>query len=292
MLIAQLTDLHIIAPAGQLLLGVDTADRARLAIAHINGLRPRPDVVLVTGDLVNRGTPEEYAIVRTILEELAMPYYLVPGNHDHRANLVEAFGGHDYLPGAGAPDLQYTLEEWPVRLVGLDTLVVGQSWGQLDENRLAWLDRTLAEEPERPTLIFMHHPPIRTGIRWIDAAGLYGSKRLGEVVARHSQVERIICGHAHRTVHTRWSGTVVSIAPSSAYLQLALALGEDEGYAFGLVQESWSVPLFQWDAACGLIGHSSPIDPEAKIIAPVDAVAEAAKFRQLYEQMCRKEWEK
>jgi Icc protein len=289
MLIAQLTDLHIVAPAGSRLLDIDTAERSRLAVEHLNGLRPQPDVVLVTGDLVNEGTAQEYALARPILDQLAMPYFVIPGNHDRGEALLEAFADHPYLPGAGSLGVQYAVDDWPVRLVGLDTSLDGEPFGGLSDERLAWLDQTLATEPDQPTLIFMHHPPIRTGIGWIDAAGLYGSARLREILARHPQVERLVCGHAHRQVHARWAGTTVSIAPSSSYLQVALALADQDGFKFGLASEPWALSLFLWDQSCGLISHASLVDGHPAII-PAGVEKQSARFRDLHAEICRREF--
>ena len=73
------------------------------AVAHVNALDPRPDVVLATGDLVDGGKPEEYARLRRLLAPLAMPVYLIPGNHDARDALRAVFADHAYLPRSRLP---------------------------------------------------------------------------------------------------------------------------------------------------------------------------------------------
>src|SRR5512145_1949200 len=119
MLIAQISDTHI-RPMGVLAMGrVDTAGYLARAVAHINALRPAPDVVLVTGDLVDAGMAEEYAHLRALLAPLAMPFHLIPGNHDRRDALREAFADHRYLPREGF--LQYVVDSGPLRLIALDT---------------------------------------------------------------------------------------------------------------------------------------------------------------------------
>lgn len=90
-LLAQLSDLHIKA-GGRLSYGVvDTLGALRLAVDRLNALQPRPDALVITGDLVDFGTPEEYATLREALAELAMPFFVIPGNHDDRAALRVAF---------------------------------------------------------------------------------------------------------------------------------------------------------------------------------------------------------
>ncbi len=224
MLIAQITDLHVV-DRGQKLAGVlDTNAMARAALAHLNTLVPRPDVVLVTGDLAEHGQASEYAVLRELLDGLVMPYYVIPGNHDRRTPLLAAFAAHAESSSSGF--VQYALDRYPVRLVALDTLSEGRQDGLLCSARLTWLAETLAGAPDRPTLLFMHHPPFATGIWWLDTAGLVGAAALRQVVARHPQVGRIICGHIHRSIQTTWGGTLVTVAPSTAY-QVHLDLGPE-----------------------------------------------------------------
>ena len=143
MLIAQITDMHLKPPGELLYKRIDTAGFLERAVAHVNALDPRPDVVLATGDLVEGGTPGEYALLRRLLAPLAMPVYLIPGNHDARDALREGFADHAYLPPSGF--LQYTIENLPVRLIALDTLVPGKGYGALCAERLDWLEARLAE---------------------------------------------------------------------------------------------------------------------------------------------------
>ena len=253
MLIAQISDPHI-RPEGRLAYRrVDTAPFLAACVDHLVRMAPRPDVVLATGDLVDAGRPDEYRRLRALLAPLPMPVYLVPGNHDDREALRDAFADHDYLAAAG-PFLQYVVESFPVRLVGLDTLVPGENGGLLGPERLAWLDARLAEAPDRPSVLFMHHPPFPTGIRFMDAQGLADAEAMAAVVRRHPQVERVLCGHLHRSIHVRWAGTVASTAPSTAH-QLYLDFREDGLSAFAM--EPPACQLHLWRPGAGLISHTS-----------------------------------
>src|SRR5262249_19750049 len=111
------------------------------AVAHIMKLDPRPDIVLATGDLVEAGKPEEYANLRRLLAPLSMPVFVIPGNHDARDTLRAGFADHAYLPRDGF--IQYTIEDLPLRLIALDTLVPGKGHGELCEERLAWAEARL-----------------------------------------------------------------------------------------------------------------------------------------------------
>ncbi len=205
---------------------------------------PRPDVVIITGDLTECGLEEEYANLAAILARtLTIPVYVVPGNHDRRDNLRSAFA---HLPGVTAdPEfVQYAIEDYPVRIVMLDTLVPGASHGLLSAAQLAWLDQTLAAQPSRPTLIGMHHPPFITGLPHMDKIALLNQPEFAAVIARHRQVQRIIgqCAHA-----------VVSIAPSVAH-QVELTFDPADSGAF-----NFEPPAFQlhvWTGSNGFVSHT------------------------------------
>lgn len=259
MLIAQITDTHVSTPDGVNDRFFRTAEHLARAVAHLNRLEPRPDVVLITGDLVERGEPEEYARLRAILDPLAMPCYVIPGNHDSREHLARAFGDLGYLPPGGG-FLHYTVERWPVRLVALDTLVPGSPGGRLCVERLGWLDARLGEARGRPTVVFMHHPPFATGLVAMDAMGLEGGDELAEVVRRHPQVERVLCGHVHRPMTRRFAGTVASTSPATAH-QIALALAPARHLAVVMEPPACMLHLWLGDDA-GLVSHLSVIGDE------------------------------
>jgi len=256
MVVAQITDMHVSTPDNRADRVFRTAEHLERAVDHLNGLPRRPDLVLATGDLADRGRIEEYERLQAILERLAMPVYLIPGNHDDRANLRTAFARHRYLGGDGE-FIQYTIEDWPLRLVALDTLVPGSGGGRLCAERLAWLDDRLREAPERPTLIFMHHPPFVTGIASMDAMGLDGIEALATVIRGHPQVERIVAGHIHRPIVRRFAGTVACTCPATAH-QVALDLPPETRLA--IVMEPPACMLHTWlGEEEGLVTHVSAI---------------------------------
>src|SRR6187551_2297151 len=101
MLIAQISDMHVKPPGEMLYKRIDTAGFLERAVAHILALYPQPDVVLATGDLVDGGKAEEYTLLRRLLAPLPMPVYLIPGNHDAREALRDAFADKGFFPAAG-----------------------------------------------------------------------------------------------------------------------------------------------------------------------------------------------
>lgn len=255
MIIAQISDMHIRAPGQRAYRRVDTAWHLARAVASILDMAPRPDLVLATGDLVDAGRPEEYRHLRDLLAPLPMPVYLIPGNHDDRAALVDAFADHRYLPRDGA-FLHYVVDGTPLRLIGLDTLVPGAGGGAMCEARCAWLAARLGDGPATPTVIFMHHAPFATGIGHMDRLGLEGSERFGQVIERHPEIERILCGHLHRPIQVRWRGTLVMSAPSTAH-QVVLDLRDDAPSAFTM--EPPAVLVHLWRESAGLVTHTKYI---------------------------------
>jgi 3',5'-cyclic AMP phosphodiesterase CpdA len=218
MLIAQISDLHIAMEGHLAYERFDTASCVSRCIECIGRLRPQPDVVLATGDLVDSGSSGEYKRLRDVLAPLAVPVFLIPGNHDDREALRTEFRDHAYLPSKGRPAC-YAVEQYPVRLLALDTLVPGEKGGALGDGQLDWFEEQLASAPRRPTLVFLHHPPFRTGIPRMDDIGLdaASAQRLGDIVSRHSQIELVTAGHLHRGLQTRWRGTTASVCPSAAF---------------------------------------------------------------------------
>ncbi|NQU56056.1 MAG: metallophosphoesterase, partial [Rhodospirillales bacterium] len=163
MIIAQISDLHL-RTDGRLLKGkIDTVAALNAAIEHLNSLSPRPDLVLATGDLVNKAHEQDYQFMRRQFDRLEMPICVIPGNHDDRHMMRKNFIDQGYFSD-DSPFLHYSLEDYPLRLIGLDTKRDGHDGGEMCAERLGWLEDTLSAAPERPTMIFMHHPPFISGI--------------------------------------------------------------------------------------------------------------------------------
>jgi 3',5'-cyclic AMP phosphodiesterase CpdA len=223
--LVQLTDPHIREP-GRLAYGrIDTAPYLRRAVASVLRLRQRPDAVVITGDLSDFGRAAEYAHLAELLAPLPMPVYLMPGNHDDRDEMRRSFPSHAYLPPVDESIfVQYSVKVGAIRLLTLDTVVPGHSHGTLCAERLAWLERQLEAARGEPVVIAMHHPPFRTLIGHMDAIGLQaGGPELEALVARHPNVERVVCGHIHRAIDVRFGGTIASVSPAPGH-QVALDL--------------------------------------------------------------------
>lgn len=254
MLIAQLSDLHV-RPPGVLYQGVvDSNQGLEDAIDHVHAMDRRPDLVLISGDLVDEGLPEEYEHLRYMLSRLSIPLLVIPGNHDDRENLRTAFADHRYLPRRGP--LHYCVDDHPVRIIGLDSTVPGSHHGHIDADGLAWLADTLASNRVKPTLLVLHHPPFTSGIDVMDQYRYVEGAQLRAVVERATNVEIVLCGHVHRSMVTRWANTVVCSCPSTATaIDLRLVASAPPS--------SHAAPrgcmLHLWDERHGLVSHTSQI---------------------------------
>jgi 3',5'-cyclic-AMP phosphodiesterase len=208
-LLLQLSDPHI----GGAWTGADPTASLSRVLDEVGRLRDRPDAVLLTGDLANSGADREYALLHSLMGELDLPVHVLPGNHDDRDLLREHFD----LPGAAGTPVQYALDLGPLRLVALDTTRPGEVAGELDEQRLAWLESELAGAPDRATLLAMHHPPISTGIAAWDEIGMPDADRraLAAILARHPQVRRVAAGHVHQTIAGDLAGRSALTIPST-----------------------------------------------------------------------------
>ena len=252
MIIAQITDLHVSLPGQRMDRMFNTSDHLEKAVTRIISLEPAPDVVIITGDLVQDGTVEEYQRLTQIIKPIKSPIYVIPGNHDNREAMRKTFGELSNLSHAGG-FLQYVIDEWPVRLIALDTLVPGRICGELCKYRLQWLNDRLSEEPEKPTIIFMHHPPIQIGIKSVDRHSLRsGGPEMGAIVEKYPNTKRIICGHLHRPITANWHGTLVSVTPSTAH-QMSLNMGENKGQ--NIIMEPPALHLHVWEKNSVMISH-------------------------------------
>ena len=211
MLLAQVTDIH---------LGFDPDNpvefnRKRLdqALRFLREMHPRPDVLLATGDLVDRGDRDSYRRLESALSDLPFPVYLCLGNHDLRAPFHEQFPEVPMTDGF----VQYEIDDGPVRLLFLDTLEEGRHGGAFCEIRAKWLAERLSEKQDKPTVLVLHHPPVESGIAWMDTDPREPwVRRLANTIAGHDQIKGMITGHLHRNVSTFFEGTNLSICASTA----------------------------------------------------------------------------
>jgi 3',5'-cyclic AMP phosphodiesterase CpdA len=254
-LVAQISDLHIKRPGELAYQKVDTAAALTRCIDTLHALLPRPELVVVSGDLVDTPAAEEYEHLARLLAPLELPLAVIPGNHDSRTLLRAAFPAQPYATTEGALDFALVLAELDIIL--LDSSVPATDYGELGAPTLAWLDITLARDEQRPALLFLHHPPFLTGIEHMDRQNLHNAEEFGAVVQRHRRVRLIAAGHVHRSTHTLFAGVPTSICPAPNH---AVALDLCGVLPPSMKVEPPGLHLHAWDRRHNrLITHFVPI---------------------------------
>ena len=250
--IAQFSDLHVTAPGRCNSDGIDTAAGLSRCIEHLGALDRVPDLLVLSGDLVDEGTVPEYQRLRNMLSRARIPVFLIPGNHDRRSPLRSIFFDHADLGAAGR--MFYHQDVRGLRLIMLDSLIEGRESGDLDEAQLDWLDSLLQAEPALPVLVLLHHPPVVTGFSRMDRISLAADSvaRLCELFSGRPQVHAIFCGHLHRNVRAVCRGVPVSVCPSTAF-QARLRLGR--GRFEAAPDEPPAYQLHYWDGQ-NLVTHT------------------------------------
>lgn len=246
-ILAQLSDPHIdLTP--------EADAHLEQAVQHLLGLPFPVHAVIISGDLTDSGAEAEYTRCEELLSSLEAPIFTVPGNHDHRERFLEAFGIQ------GDPSLtdfvQYVVEDFPLRLVALDTHLPNKSGGNLCETRLHWLEQRLAEAPNKPTLIFMHHPPFTLGNTILDGIGLENAEAFGDIVEQHRQIERIVAGHTHTLTMQRFGGTLSLTCPA---VQTQMLLDVTQPDRLEAIMQPPSCLLHIWRQETGILTQPSLI---------------------------------
>lgn len=215
MLIAQISDTHIATPDPEEPKWQTRIEVLATFVAHINALEEKPDLVIHTGDVTHGGTPEYYAIIKSVMGSLPMPVHFALGNRDKADNLVAGLndlGGADTVGGF----LMYSIDDQPVRLIAMDTQHREHNIGTTCSVRLAVLERMLKEQPNKPTALFMHHPPFE--VTTSKYPFQFDDKVLADaflgLIAQHKHVVHMFCGHAHRDFSVELETCVASVTPS------------------------------------------------------------------------------
>jgi Icc protein len=250
--IAQLTDLHIADAGVRTLGGVDSIPRAEVAAAWLTALDPRPDLVLLTGDIGQNGTVAEYVALRRIFAGTGLRIRLLPGNHDDRDAMRTALGDTGWVAMDG-PFIQAMDEVGGLVVFSLDSLDPGKVSGRLCDQRLDWLGDRLGAAAGAPALVALHHPPFASGLDLLDGMALDGREALGTLIRRGSPtIKAVLCGHLHRPLSTVWAGTLGFAAPSSGRpFGLSLAPGINIGWS----DEAAGAALHWWTPQGGLVSH-------------------------------------
>jgi Icc protein len=236
-----LTDPHLTASGELFELNGDR--RLRDAVASINRRHADAELVMITGDIAHWGEPEAYKRARDIFGGLAMPWYPLIGNHD----VAEAFFAG--LPNARSADADracFRVDTSAGAFIALDTLTEGTHAGMIDERQLGWLDKELSSA-DGDAFLFMHHPPVKTGINGMDKIPLLNPDDLGAVLGKHpGKVRHLFFGHMHRAFHGSWRGVPFSTVKATAH-QIAPIFGKDEPLTSSRELPAYAVVLISDD---------------------------------------------
>ncbi len=232
-MIAQLSDLHVGGPHP------GSGEHFSQAIAEINAMTRRPDLVLITGDLTEGDTPAEW-------DEFLDAHFCAGG----------AVGRDSRKSRSPSRRVRRSprRDAGPLRLVLLDT-----SSDVFGADDATWLDAELTAHPDLPTAIAIHQPPFETGIWWMDCVGLDGAERFEDVVRKHHHVTNVFSGHVHRLIHTQWGPCSLWVCPSTA---VSVAADLDPMHA---PAETAEAPTFSLHVFTGrsFVSHLIPVGPAA-----------------------------
>lgn len=212
----QLTDLHLFVDPETRLRGVPTSSCFELVLAHLSESAADPDLVIVTGDIAHDEIEPTYRRFREYVEHWSDRLLLLPGNHDERAAMravfPEQFPAHDPLPDSIV--FSRSIGGW--QLIGLDTHVPGEVAGEIDATQYAWLQQELERNSGRPTIVFLHHPPMSIGCRWLDKLALLNPLPLEDLMRSHDQVRLIAGGHVHQEFNDHFAGRPFVTTPATS----------------------------------------------------------------------------
>jgi Icc protein len=194
--VAQITDTHILEAPGDAFMGVDTHASLAAVIAAIGKLKPGPNLVLVTGDLVHDPSAAAYRRLAALLGELQTPVCCLPGNHDDPTLMRELLN----LGFINTPRLVNS-KAWQILL--LDSHLTGRHSGRLSASELGFLSTTLNEDSPSNRLIALHHHPTRIDCVWMDNMMLENAAEFWTVVECRPSVRGVVWGHIHQEYQGR-----------------------------------------------------------------------------------------
>lgn len=257
MLIAQLSDLHIMPRGHKLYDFIDTNGLLARHIAYLNNLDERPDAVVITGDITDAGSRGSYEMTLKLLNQLDYPTFIIPGNHDCNPEMLRIL--KDAFPYLGEdPDaIHFTIEDFPIRMICLDSSVEGKLYGRIGSKRLQWLQDSLTQRPETQTIIFTHHHPVPSGCHHMDLICCEDGQELLGVLKNHPQVTHLFCGHTHRAIFQQRDGLLIGTAPSVAH-QVPFNSTDPNGF-FSL--EPPGMLMHRYTPETGLVSYVASLAP-------------------------------
>lgn len=234
-----ITDTHLVGDGQPLNGGVPSA-RLDACLDDIARWHGDAAFCVISGDLAEFAEAEAYRVLKARLDRFALPCFLMIGNHDDRDVFLSVFPDH---PKDENGFIQHRFETSEGVFLFLDTTRDGRDNhdGQLCPARLSWLRTQLEEAGDKPTYLFLHHPPFGIGISYVDDIRLADADAFAEVLGHGRNIRHVFYGHVHRMTYVNWRGIPFTSLPSLNHqvpLIPASVAGEfcDEPPAYGIVQ--------------------------------------------------------
>ena len=207
--VLQITDTHLFAKKDETLLGVNTWESYHAVLQAIHASARDADLVVATGDLAQDHSSAAYQHFADGIASFSAPCVWLPGNHDFQPSMYST------LQDAGISPAKRVMvgEHWQILL--LDSQVFGVPHGELSDFQLEWLEKRLAEAPERHTLLLLHHHPLPAGCSWLDQHSLRNAASLDNVLVRYPRVKNLLCVHIHQELDVDWNGRRIMATPST-----------------------------------------------------------------------------
>jgi 3',5'-cyclic AMP phosphodiesterase CpdA len=241
MKIIHLSDTHL--KKGKFdLFGLDPKKRLKLAIENINKHHSDADFLVVTGDLTDKGEVETYKALKDILEKSKVKVYTVLGNHDNRENYFKVFD--NAFENKGFAQGSFIKEDKV--FIFLDTLIPGTCSGDMCDIRFEWFEKELEKYTDKNIYLFMHHPPMNTGIYLMDIVGFESKERMKEILLKHKNIKHIFFGHVHRVISGVYAGKSFSCTRGTNH-QVAYQFGKEELYFTNEEKAAYSIAEINGD---------------------------------------------
>jgi 3',5'-cyclic AMP phosphodiesterase CpdA len=281
-----LSDPHLLGGPDPLYGVVDSEKRLIQLFEEVKASGAKPEAVIFTGDLADKGHPEAYVKLRAIVEpacqELGAEVIWAMGNHDNRANFRK--GLLDQSGNDEPVDHSYFING--LRVITLDTSVPGFHHGELDASQLDWLAQELETPAPDGTILALHHPPVPSVLDLSVLVELRDQASLAAVV-RNSDVRTILAGHLHYSTTASFAGVPVSVASASCYTQdlnvpVGGSRGQDAGQSFNLVhvyEHTIVHSVVPLGSATTVGEYVSPEETERRLAAAGIRIPETAKQR-------------
>ncbi len=204
--VVQLTDVHL---GGEGATTFDVNGRQRFLDVLEEIVKLSPDTIWLTGDLcLDDPDPEIYPWVKSKLDALQIPYYVIAGNHDDSITLAKTF----HPTHLNNRELYYSKRLGGHFIVFLDT-----ARGRLTNVQWDWFEKEIDNLSETLHIV-MHHPPVYAGVPHMDNRHAFiEQERFIDLMECRDHPIHIYCGHYHTARYLRTGNMHIHIAPSTLF---------------------------------------------------------------------------